>query len=203
MDGPAAAKRSVFGALASTWDAAKPQEAIAAGVGRGLTLLGDISGLDVVDLGCGPGRLERFLLPRLGNGRVVAVDFAPEMIERGAALCPDPRVTWLCRDVLDTGMKGSCVDLVLCFNAFPHFPDGAAVLGEARRWLKPGGRLLLWHDLGRERLAEVHQRAGRAIEGDLLLPATVLAAVARAAGLLVERAEEDDASYTFLARRPA
>lgn len=203
MDGPAAAKRSVFGALASSWDAGKPGEAIAAGVGRGLALLGDLSGLEVVDLGCGPGRLEPFLLPRLGNGRVVAVDFAPEMIERGADLCPDPRVTWLCRDVLDTGLEGSCADLVLCFNAFPHFSDGAAVLGEAWRWLKPGGRLLLWHDLGRERLAEVHRRAGRAVEGDLLLPAAALAATARAAGFLVERAEEDEVSYTFLARRPA
>jgi demethylmenaquinone methyltransferase/2-methoxy-6-polyprenyl-1,4-benzoquinol methylase len=203
VDGPAAAKRSVFGALASSWDAAKAEEAIAAGVGRGLALLGDLSGLDVVDLGCGPGRLEPFLLRRLGDGRVVAVDFAPEMIERGAAQCPGPRVTWLCRDVLDTGLVDSCADLVLCFNAFPHFPDGAAVLGEAWRWLRPGGRLLLWHDLGRERLAEVHRRAGRAVEDDLLLPAAALAATARAAGLLVERAEEDEASYTFLARRPA
>ncbi len=202
MDGPAAAKRSVFGALASSWDAAKPGEAIAAGVGRGLALLGDLSGLDVVDLGCGPGRLEPYLLPRLGTGSVVAVDFAPEMVERGAASCPDPRVTWLCRDVLDTGLGGSCADLVLCFNAFPHFPDGAAVLGEARRWLRPGGRLLLWHDLGRERLAQVHRRAGPAVEGDLLFPVAVLAETARREGFVVERAEEDEESYTFLARRP-
>ncbi len=203
MDSPGAAKRAVFGALAASWDEAKSGEAIAAGVERGLALLGDVSGLDVVDLGCGPGRLEPFLLPRLGTGSVVAIDFAPEMIGRGASLCPDPRVTWLCRDVLDTGLEDSCAGLVLCFNAFPHFPDAAAVLGEARRWLRPGGRLLLWHDLGRERLAEVHRRAGRAVEGALLPPAAALAATARAGGLLVERAEEDESSYTFLARRPA
>jgi len=202
-DGPAAAKRSVFGALAASWDAAKPEEAVAAGVGRGLALLGDLAGLVVVDIGCGPGRLEPFLLPHLGTGRVVAVDFAPEMIAQGTGLCPDPRVTWLCRDVLDTGLDDSCADLVLCFNAFPHFPDPEAVLREAWRWLAPGGRLLLWHDLGRERLAEVHRRAGRAVEGDLLLPAATLAATARSVGLLVERAGEDETSYTFLARRPA
>jgi demethylmenaquinone methyltransferase/2-methoxy-6-polyprenyl-1,4-benzoquinol methylase len=171
-------------------------------VTRGLSLLGELSGLRVVDLGSGPGRLEPFLLPRLGSGRIVAVDFAPEMIVRGASLARDPRVTWLCRDVLETGLPDAAFDLVLCFNAFPHFPDPGAALREARRWLVPGGRLLLWHDLGRERLAQVHRRAGPAVEGDLLFPVAVLAETARREGFVVERAEEDEESYTFLARRP-
>lgn len=199
----AAGRRDVFDALAPGWDAAKSEEAIAAGVARGLRLLGDLSGLRIVDLGAGPGRLEPFLLPLLGEGRVVAVDFAPEMIVRGAARAGDPRVTWLCRDVLETGLPGASADLVLCFNAFPHFPDGPAVLREAARWLVPGGRLLLWHDLGRQRLADVHRRAGNAVEHDLLPPASELAARAREAGLVVEVAEEDEDSFTLLLRRPA
>lgn len=196
-----AARRAVFGARAATWDAAKPREAIEVGVGRGLDLLGDVRGLRAIDLGSGPGRMEPFLLPRLDGGRVVAVDFAPEMVVRGALEVRDPRVTWLCRDVLETGLEAACADLVLCFNAWAHFPDGRAVLREARRWLAPGGRLLLWHDLGRERLAEVHRRAGRAVSGDLLPPVEAMAADARDSGLVVERAEEDDRSWTLLARR--
>lgn len=203
MDGPVAAtKRSVFEALASRWDAAKSVEAIAAGVSRGLSLLGDVSGLDVVDIGCGPGRLEPYLLAHLGEGRVVAVDFAAEMIVRGAALCPDRRVTWLCRDVLRTGLADASADLVLCFNAFPHFPGAGEVLREVARWLRPGGAFLLWHDVGRERLAEIHRRAGSALEGDLLPPVAELARLGRGSGFRVERAEEDGDSYTFLARKP-
>ena len=202
MDGPAAARRSTFDALAARWAEAEPEGAGGEGVTRGLALLGELSGLRVVDLGSGAGRLEPFLLPRLGEGRVVAVDFSPEMIVRGASRSRDPRVTWLCRDVLETGLPEAAFDLVLCFNAFPHFPDPAAALGEARRWLVPGGRLLLWHDLGRERLAQVHRRAGPVVEGDLLFPAAVLAETARRAGLVVERAEEDEETYTLLARRP-
>jgi hypothetical protein len=45
------------------------------------------------------------------------------MIAGASLKCPSPRVTWLCRDVLDTGLPPASVDLVLCFNAFPHFPD--------------------------------------------------------------------------------
>ena len=196
-------KRRAFDALAARWDEEKDAERIAAAVTRALSLVGDLSGLDVVDVGCGPGRLEPFLLPRLGEGRVIAVDYAPVMIARGAARCRDARVTWLCRDVLETGIGDSTADLVLCFNAFPHFPDGGRVLREARRWLRPRGAFLLWHDLGREKLAEVHRRAGEAVEHDLLPPVAELAAAAVAAGLSVERAEEDDASYTLLVRRPA
>lgn len=196
-------RRTAFDALAERWDAGKAPEAIASGVEKGLALLGDLEGLSVVDLGAGPGRIEPFLLPRLGAGAVVAVDFSPAMVARGAARVADPRVTWLCRDVLDTGLGDSSADVVLCFNAFPHFPDPRAVLREAARWLRPGGRLLLWHDLGRARLAEVHRRTGGAVGDDLLPPVTSLAGAARDAGLLVERAAEDDSSYTLLARRPA
>jgi demethylmenaquinone methyltransferase/2-methoxy-6-polyprenyl-1,4-benzoquinol methylase len=174
---------------------------VAAGVHRGLALLGDVSGLEVADLGCGTGRLEWILLPRLGDGRVVAVDFSPGMIEVATGRCADPRVTWLCRNVLETGLPTSSLDVVLCFDAFPHFPDGGAVLSEAARWLRPDGRLLVWHDVGRERLAEVHRRAGPPVDGDLLPPVLELARLARMTGFAVELAEEDDWSYTLLARR--
>ena len=195
-------KRRAFDALAPRWDAMKPDEAVAAGVERGLALLGELSGLSVVDLGCGTGRLEEVLLPRLGAGRVVAVDFSPAMIEQASRRVPDPRVTWLCRDVLDTGIPAASADVVLCFDAFPHFHSRAALLAETARWLKPGGAFLVWHDVGREHLERVHRRAGPAMERDLLQPVPALAELAAAAGFRVERADEDETSYTLLARRP-
>jgi ubiquinone/menaquinone biosynthesis C-methylase UbiE len=199
---PASPKRQAFDALAPRWDSLKPDEAVAEGARRGLSLLGSLSGLAVVDLGCGTGRLEAVLLPRLGDGTVVAVDFSPAMIEQASRRSGDPRVTWLCRDVLATGLSSESTDVVLCFDAFPHFPDGAAVLREAVRWLRPGGAFLLWHDVGREQLAQDHRRAGPAVENDLLPAVADLAELARAAGFEVEIAEEEEASYTFLGRRP-
>lgn len=205
MNAPSAdrpeAKRAAFDALAPRWDSMKPGEAFAAGADRGLDLLGDVSGLDVVDLGCGTGRLALRLLPRLGEGRVVGVDFSPAMIEQASRGCTDQRVRWLCADVAATGLGSASADLVLCFDSFPHFPDGGAVLREVVRWLRPGGRFLLWHDIGRHDLADVHRRAGPPVDGDVLPPVEHLAGLAEAAGLLVERAEEDATSYTFFAVR--
>ena len=196
-------KRQAFDALAPRWDSLKPDEAVAAGAERGLALLGGFSGADVVDLGCGTGCLETLLLPRIGTGTVAAVDFSPAMIEQASRRCDDPRITWICRDVLATGLSSGSADVVLCFDSFPHFPDGAAVLKEAARWLRPGGAFLLWHDVGREQLARIHRRAGPAVENDLLPPVDALATLADAAGLEAEIAVEDEVSYTFLARRRA
>jgi demethylmenaquinone methyltransferase/2-methoxy-6-polyprenyl-1,4-benzoquinol methylase len=173
---------------------------VAAGIERGLSLLGSLSGLSIVDLGCGTGRLEAQLLPRIGEGSITAIDFSPAMIEKAALRCPDPRVTWLCRDVRETGLASSSAGLVLCFDAFPHFPDSHDVLAEVVRWLRPGGAFLLWHDVGRERLAEIHRRAGPPVDEDLLPPMSELSELASRAGFVIERAEEDSTSYTFLAR---
>ena len=113
------------------------------------------------------------------------------------------RVEWLCRDVLDTGLASTrTVDVVLCYNTWPHFDDRRC--GRARaRPLAPAAR-------ARARLARHRARASRddprrrprPHRRDRLPPVAELAALFSAAGLAVERADEDDGSYTLLARRP-
>jgi ubiquinone/menaquinone biosynthesis C-methylase UbiE len=195
-------KRGFFDELSLRWDTIKPPEACAPGVARGLALVGPLLGRTVVDVGCGTGLLEGHLLPGVGDGRVIAVDFAPAMIARARERHPSPRIEWVCRDVLATGIEDGAADLVLCFNAFPHFPDRPATLSEMARWLSPGGPVLIWHDISRERLAEIHGGSAPAIQADRLPPVDELADLARGAGLVVDRSEEDEAAYTLLAHRP-
>ncbi len=202
MSDTAIDKRGFFDELSSRWDTIKPPEACAPGVLRGLALVGPLSGRTVVDVGCGTGLLEGHLLPRVGDGRVIAVDFAPAMIARARERHPSPRIEWVCRDVLETGIRDGAADGVLCFNALPHFPDRPATLSEMLRWLRPGGFVLIWHDIGRERLAEIHAGSASAIQADRLPPVDELAALARAAGLVVDRSQEDEGAYTLLAHRP-
>lgn len=198
-----AEKRRFFDDLAPRWDDLRPADACAPGVERGLALVGPLEGRTVVDLGCGTGLLEGHLLPRVGGGHIVAVDFAAEMLALARARHGSDRITWICRDVLDTGIFDRSAHAVLCFNAFPHFPDPAATAREAARWLRPGGPLLVWHDIGRGQLAAIHGGGPPPIREDLMLPVGRLAEIAAAAGLVVERAEEDASSYTLLARRPS
>jgi ubiquinone/menaquinone biosynthesis C-methylase UbiE len=194
-------KRRFFDELAPRWDSLKPPEGCAPGVERGLALVAPLEGRTVVDLGCGTGLLEGHLLPRVGDGRIVAVDFSAEMLALARARHGSDRVTWLCRDVLDTGMDDASADVVLCFNAFPHFADRPATALEIARWLRPCAPVLVWHDIGRKRLAAIHGDGPPPIRQDLLPPVAEMADVFEAAGLAVQRADEDEGSYTLLARR--
>jgi SAM-dependent methyltransferase len=48
------------------------------------------------------------------------------------------------------GIADGAVDVVLCHHTLEHVPEPAAVLGEIRRLLAPGGKLLLFVPLERE-----------------------------------------------------
>jgi demethylmenaquinone methyltransferase/2-methoxy-6-polyprenyl-1,4-benzoquinol methylase len=195
-------KRRFFDQLAGRWDLIKPAEASAPGVERGLALVEPLAGRSIVDVGCGTGLVEGHLLSRIGRGRIIAIDFSAEMIALAQSRHPSDRITWLCRDMLDTGLCDLSVDVVLCFNTFPHFPDPAAAVREMTRWVRSRGQLLVWHDAGREEIAAAHSEAAPPIVDDRLPPVEQLAGLVVASGLEIVRAEEDAASYTLLARRP-
>jgi demethylmenaquinone methyltransferase/2-methoxy-6-polyprenyl-1,4-benzoquinol methylase len=100
----------------------------------------DLAGARVVEVGCGPGARLADLRRRVGDaGRVVGVDAAPGMAAAargrgGAVVLGDAR-----RLPLATGSA----DAVLALDVLDLFstPDLGRVLGEARRVLRPGGRL--------------------------------------------------------------
>ena len=198
---PTADRRTVFDSLAPRWDDMRPAAAQDAAVERGLALVGDFAGRVVADVGCGTGLLEGHILRRVGTGRVIAIDGSAGMIAQAHAKHSDTRIEWRCTDVLATGIEPASVDVVLCYNTWPHFDDPSAVARAFARWLKPRGVALVWHDIGRERLALIHSEAGGPIAGDRLPPVDELGALFTETGFGILRADEDADSYTLLARR--
>jgi trans-aconitate methyltransferase len=98
----------------------------------------------VVDAGCGSGRLTRLLLERLPNGRVIAVDVSPQMIESARRhLEPDfgTRVEFLQKDLLELGLEAAA-DAIFSTATFHWIPDQLRLYVNLARALKPGGRLL-------------------------------------------------------------
>jgi ubiquinone/menaquinone biosynthesis C-methylase UbiE len=194
-------RRVVFDALASRWDDMRAAGAQDQVVAFGLTIVGALDGRVVVDVGCGTGLLEGHLLGVIGKGRVLAVDSSPAMVAQASSKHADERIEWRCADVLGAGFAPASVDVVLCYNTWPHFDDPGAVAQEFARWLRPRGVALVWHDVGRERLAAIHAGAGGPIAGDRLVPVGELGALFSSCGFGVLRAEEDADSYTLLVRR--
>ena len=123
-----------FSGLVGDYVAARPSyplesvDAIVAG-------LGDPASLVVADLGAGTGISSRLIASR--GPRVLAIE--PNAKMRDAA-DPDPRVVWVDGIAERTTLDAASVDAVAAFQAW-HWVDHAAGVAEARRILRPGGRL--------------------------------------------------------------
>jgi trans-aconitate 2-methyltransferase len=106
-----------------------------------LPLAGDET---VRDAGCGSGRVTEKLLVRLPNGRVIAADAAPSMLDearRRLARFGD-RVTFVECDLGQPLPIDGPVDAVLSTATFHWVPDHDALFANLAAVLRPGGRLV-------------------------------------------------------------
>lgn len=98
----------------------------------------------VLDLGCGNGHHLFALAGEIGRG--VGIDLSPAMIEVAQERLRDSpwqdKLSFLSDngERLSTLAEGS-IDLAICVGALEHMLNKAAVLANAHRILKPGGRL--------------------------------------------------------------
>ncbi|MFD6948522.1 hypothetical protein A6A08_18610 [Nocardiopsis sp. TSRI0078] len=103
--------------------------------------LGPAAGLDVLDLGCGDADLGRILLGA-GCRSYLGVDGSAAMVERARSRLRDTGGRVERADMEGFTAPPGGVDLVVSRMALHYVDDAAAVLASARRWLRPGGRLV-------------------------------------------------------------
>jgi len=89
-----------------------------------------------LDLGCGDGRLTA----ELRAGELVAADVSEVALERARVRVPSATAVRVAPDEPLPLADGS-FDLVLCAETIEHVRDLQLLLSEARRVLRPGGRL--------------------------------------------------------------
>lgn len=108
------------------------------------------SSLIVADLGCGTGAIVHTLAPHVA--RVIGVDNSEEMLlaarQRLSAL---PNVALEQADLVRLPLADASVDAALMILSLAYVSDVPAALAEARRVLKPAGRLLVLDALTHDR----------------------------------------------------
>jgi demethylmenaquinone methyltransferase/2-methoxy-6-polyprenyl-1,4-benzoquinol methylase len=119
----------------------------------------------IMDVACGTGVLFPFLLP-YSPELLRAVDISPEMIRIAASKHDDPRLVCSVEDFYEFNETG--FDYVIVYNAYPHFLDKERFARQAYERLNPGGRLVIAHGLGRERINRCHSTKNPRISGELL-----------------------------------
>ena len=175
-------------------------------------------GDDVVDLGCGVGRLTRPLAARAST--VSSIDVSAEMLERAQRLNPGlENVRWLHGDGVSLApVEDAAADVLISHVVFQHIPDPAVTMGyvaEMGRVLRPGG----WAAFQVSNDPEVHRRSrrltlrlkallGRAPRGQghrawlgSAVDLAVLERTAKGAGMDVERVTGAGTQYCFVLLR--
>jgi arsenite methyltransferase len=124
-----------------------PRSAIegALGVGNHLGVAEIEPGETILDLGCGAGIDTILAAKRTGpRGRVIALDFLPEMLERTAAAAEEAglqNVETLEADMEAITLLDASVDHVISNGVINLAPRKRRVLAECARVLAPGGKL--------------------------------------------------------------
>jgi trans-aconitate 2-methyltransferase len=96
--------------------------------------------LQIVDLGCGPGKLTWQLAERWPAARIIGVDNSPDMLKKAGPLAIAGRLEFVQAD-LATWTPPQPVDFIFSNAALHWIADHERLLARLTGWLAPGGTL--------------------------------------------------------------
>jgi len=103
----------------------------------------------VLDLGCGTGVIARAFASRAGfTGSITAIDISPYLVEIGRCLASEEglagKIDFLSGDAHSIVEMQAQFDVVVMHTLVSHVVDPATVWQEARRLLRPNGRIVVF-----------------------------------------------------------
>ncbi|MFI5618853.1 class I SAM-dependent methyltransferase [Streptomyces sp. NPDC051567] len=178
-----------FGARAAGWDRKFPDDGPA--FGTAVAGLGLRSGDRVLDAGCGTGRALAPLRAAVGpSGTVLGADLTPQMLAAARRAGRAAEGALLLADVARLPLRDGSLDAVFTAGLVTHLPSPGPNLRELARVVRPGGRLALFHPIGRAALAV---RQGRVLTPQDLRAEPVLGPLLAGSGWeMTSYADEDD-----------
>ena len=104
---------------------------------------------DILETAAGTGIVTRAIMAALPHSTIIATDLNQAMLDVAAANAPDGQVTWQQADAQSLPFASDSFDAVVCGFGVMFMPDKQAAYREARRVLRPQGRLVcsIWDRL--------------------------------------------------------
>lgn len=116
-------------------------------------------GVRVLDVACGTGVLFDDYF-QSGALSVTGIDISGEMLK--IAQDKFPQVSLICGDAEEYAFDDE-YDVVMIYNAFPHFPNPARLIENLSKALKAGGRLTVAHGISMTELEKCHSGKAKAV----------------------------------------
>jgi SAM-dependent methyltransferase len=103
----------------------------------------DLTGKDVLEVGCGRGGGTAFVFERFGPRSVTGLDLAHRAVDRCRQRYGRPGLSFVAGDAEQLPFADGAFDAVLSVESSHCYADPSRFWREAHRVLRPGGRLLL------------------------------------------------------------
>jgi protein-L-isoaspartate O-methyltransferase len=113
---------------------------------KGLTDHGLTEGMDVLDIGCGPGFITQIIADLAGTGAVTGIDLNDDLLEvanKELDRSTHPNLTFKKGNIYELGTLGQKFDFVYSRFVFQHLEHPQRAVEQIFQVLKPGGRLMV------------------------------------------------------------
>ena len=193
--------RTYFNQRAAVWDETSSEKDMVK-LERMAQRLNIEPGSTVLDVGSGTGVFIPFLSSKVGkNGRLIALDFAEEMLRKARAKGLNGNIEYLHADMTSAPLLEEVFDVAVCYSSFPHFQDKLRTLSEVNRVLKNGGRLFICHTSSRAKINQFHRQIS-AVENDIIPDEVEMQIMLSMAGFTDIKIDDSSGSYLASARKP-
>jgi len=98
---------------------------------------------DILDIGCGPGNISKYLLNKNPNLNITGIDYAPNMIKM--AIQNNPNATYKIMDARDINKIDSSYDGIVCGFCLPYLSESetAKFISDSASLLNDNGILYI------------------------------------------------------------
>ena len=118
-----------------------------------------VSNGDLIDLGCGFGRL--FPAYEAAQGRMILFDYAQNLLDQAKATIQDPRVRFVQGNAYALPFSFPVADTVVSVRTLHHFSDLETLFANVRQAVKPGGVFIFEIPNQRHILNRIKYQLGR------------------------------------------